>query len=417
MNSHPDQIPPARPGILGKPRRRKVRPGRRRRPQENRDLTEAGKILGRLDALAGELLRRELMGQAPLRPVGSLPLDITVFPDRSDRSDRSTDIDTRPRILLEQLRERIQEVGDGVIALRPGRIYCYWCKSNACHHGLPMTPREVFIGYDPTGRPRFNDFADLALARRDPRIEGLYRDPPEPMAIYENGAALRADQLQVFGGRSVVFNILGQVAIGYFPFKAKRSGEREVFSLTLQAIETRRRDGGTLLDLNILGRIPEGTLQQWIDEAFDGAMLRTVRQARRRIREVGRKNRGRQNRGELEALVEPHLNELARTLERFPRQVVRRTSHVQNRRRQGNRPTRKALEDARSAQADALFRDEKHGTYVVLGPRGRTHVFSTEGRHITSVTYSREAVERKQKQKIWRVLDTEEEAGFRGIVQ
>ncbi len=351
------------------------------------------------------------MGQAPTRSVGSLPIDLTLLPDGDG------DGDARARALVGLLKKRVQEVGDGVAALRPGRIYCYWCRSNTCLHGVPEGPRDVFIGFDPTGRPRFTDFGDLALARGDPRLEGIYRDPPEPMAIYDSGTALRADQLQVFGGRSGVFNILGQVALGYLPFAAGRGKPRKVFSLTLQAIEARRRDGGILLELNVLGRTPEGTLQHWIDEAFDGAVHRAVRIARRRIRDVGRRIRDRRDRRDLEARVEPHLNELARTLERFYRQVGRRTVHVQDRRRQGDRPTRKALEDARAVQAGALFWDALHGTYVVLGPRGRTHVFSPEGLHITSMMYSRDSVDRKRKRKLWRELDHEETASFRGIVQ
>ena len=389
----------------------KRRAGGQRQGSGKTPLAEAREILERLDALAGDLLRRELMGQAPTRSVGSLPIDLTLSLDGDG------DSDARARALVGHLTKRVQGVGDGVAALRPGRIYCYWCRSNTCLHGVPETPRDVFIGFDPTGRPRFTDFADLALARGDPRLEGIYRDPPEPMAIYDSGTALRADQLRIFGGRSGVFNILGQVALGYLPFTISRGEHREVFSLTLQAIEARRRDGGILLELNVLGRAPEGTLQQWIDEAFDGAVHRAVRLARRRIRDVGRRSRGRRDRKDLEARVEPHLNELARTLERFYRQVGRRTVHVQDRRRQGDRPTQKAMEDARGVQAGALFWDDKHGTYVVLGPRGRTHVFSPEGLHITSVMYSRDSVDRKRKRKLWRELDRDETASFRGIIR
>ena len=75
-----------------------------------------------------------------------------------------------------------------------------------------------------------------------------------------------------------------------------------------------------------------------------------------------------------------------------------------------------ALEDARRARAGGLFWDDKNETYVVLGPRGRTHVFNLEGLHITSVNYSREALERKQKQKLWRELDRREIEEFRRIV-
>jgi hypothetical protein len=357
------------------------------------------------------MLRRELLDQAPTRPVGDLPLELTV------RLEGAGADDDRAERVLAELKKRVQEVSDGVVPLRPGRVYCYWCRSNACEHGGPRTPRDVFIGYEPTGRPRFNDFADLALARGDPRIEGIYRDPPEPISIYDSGKTLRADQLPIFGGGSVSFNILGQVTVGYLPFVSRRPGERRVFSITFQATEARRRDGGILLDLNVLGRPPDGTLEGWIDTAFDGAVLAAVRRARRRIRELGRRQRGARNRDALEAGVEPFLNELAKTLERFCRQAGRRTNHVRDRRRQGDRPTRMALEDARLARTGGLFWDERHGTYIVLGPRGRTHVFNPSGRHITSVSYSRESIVRKQKQRHWRELDAAEIEAFQEVVR
>ncbi|MBN2492471.1 MAG: hypothetical protein JXQ29_16605 [Planctomycetes bacterium] len=396
----------------GRPRRRG---GRRVRSDPGRawcgnaepgDLQALRSILARLDALARSLLRRELLGQAPTGPIGPVRLELDVYPAApSEEGDRAA-------ALLAALRTRVQEIGDGVVALRPGRVYCFWCRSNACEHGRPDTPRQVFLGYDPTGRPRFTDFADLVLARGDPRIEGLYRDPPEPIAIYDGGKTLRSAQLPFFGGASAACNILGQVAIGYLPFAAPRPGERQVLSLTLQAIQARRRDGGMLLDLNILGLTPEGTLDQWLDSAFDGAVRAGIERARRCIREVGRRQRSHGDRETLEAAVEPFLNELARTLERFVRQAGRRTTHVRDRRRQGDRPTNMALEDARRVRAGALFWDDKHGTYIVVGPRGRTHVFNPDGRHVTSVVYSRDAFERKQKLKLWRELSREESAAF-----
>ena len=122
-----------------------------------------------------------------------------------------------------------------------------------------------------------------------------------------------------------------------------------------------------------------------MDTAFDGAVYDAVQRARRRIRDAGRQQNGRRHRGALEAVVEPHLKELARTFERFYRQAGRRTAHLETRRREGGRPTHMALDDLRRARPGALYRDEKNGTYIVLGPRGRTHVFNPDGKHITSV--------------------------------
>jgi hypothetical protein len=49
--------------------------------------------------------------------------------------------------------------------------------------------------------------------------------------------------------------------------------------------------------------------------------------------------------------------------------------------------------------------DESNGTLVVPGDRGRTHFFTPEGRHVSSVRYSREAIERKRKLGQWREVE------------
>ena len=125
-----------RSGGSGKRRRRS-----RRRPRsvEAADLGAIRKIVSGLDALARSVLRRELLDQAPTRPVGDLPLELTIRPDGARKDD------DRAERLLGELKKRVQEISDGVVPLRPGRVYCYWCRSNACDHGGPRTPREVFI--------------------------------------------------------------------------------------------------------------------------------------------------------------------------------------------------------------------------------------------------------------------------------
>jgi hypothetical protein len=44
----------------------------------------------------------------------------------------------------------------------------------------------------------------------------------------------------------------------------------------------------------------------------------------------------------------------------------------------------------------------------VLGERGRTHFFGPDGRLVSSVRYSRDAIERKRRQGLWRPLPVAE---------
>jgi hypothetical protein len=72
-----------------------------------------------------------------------------------------------------------------------------------------------------------------------------------------------------------------------------------------------------------------------------------------------------------------------------------------------------ALEDARRADAGSVLFDEKHGTFVVPGDRGRTHFFTAEGKLVSSVRYSAEAIERKRKLGFWRPASREEADALR----
>ena len=83
----------------------------------------------------------------------------------------------------------------------------------------------------------------------------------------------------------------------------------------------------------------------------------------------------------------------------------------------GARPTRKAVEDIRTARDDAFMFDEKSGTVVVLGDRGRTHFFTPAGRLVSSVRYSREAIERKRKLGVWRGASLDEAARLRAALE
>jgi hypothetical protein len=72
-----------------------------------------------------------------------------------------------------------------------------------------------------------------------------------------------------------------------------------------------------------------------------------------------------------------------------------------------------AIEDIRGARPEAFLLDERSGAVVVLGGRGRTHFFTPEGRLVSSVRYSRDAIERKKKRGIWRALGPDEARSVR----
>jgi hypothetical protein len=82
-----------------------------------------------------------------------------------------------------------------------------------------------------------------------------------------------------------------------------------------------------------------------------------------------------------------------------------RTRHAAARHRSGERPTSLAIADALAAGDGRVLRDERKDTIIVLGPKHRVHVFSTGGRHVTSLELMPAEVERRIELKRWRFVE------------
>jgi hypothetical protein len=170
------------------------------------------------------------------------------------------------------------------------------------------------------------------------------------------------------------------------------------------------RPGATRLrlGLNILGRTSLGEPLELLWDRHDdvpwtcaarwaqGALATVVRRAPRARNGLATTG------SDLERRVEGILRGLARRLEHDQRGRARRTHHAEERHRSGERPTRKALDDIREARAESILVDERNGTLVVPGERGRIHFFTADGKLVSSVRYGRDAIERKRKLGLWR---------------
>jgi hypothetical protein len=108
------------------------------------------------------------------------------------------------------------------------------------------------------------------------------------------------------------------------------------------------------------------------------------------------------------------LGRLRSDLERVFRSDPRRTVHARERHLGGERPTAHALRDALDVGPDRFLRDSERDTLVVLGPRGRTHVFSArDGRHVTSLVLGPGELDRKFGRARWRPATRPEVDAFR----
>ena len=114
--------------------------------------------------------------------------------------------------------------------------------------------------------------------------------------------------------------------------------------------------------------------------------------------------------------IEGVLGGIARRLEHHRRSHDRRTRHAQRRHQDGDRPTRMALTDLARASDENILFDGRRETCVVLGEKGRAHVWNVAGKLVTSIRYSPESIEKKRKLGIWRQASREEIASLREVV-
>jgi hypothetical protein len=366
--------------------------------------------------MAREVFREMFGVRADLVRSFPLELRVTVEPGEEWRA-------TAEPGLREQVRQAVREMAAQAEAFRHGRVYCHRCESAECAHGVPPRTTSVFGGYAPTGLPRWAEFTQVLLDLRHPGVEQLFESPrPELVATYMEGGPLKVSQLDVFGRQSKAHDILGQVIFGLVRVPCGHGGEWEKAAFTLQAVESRRFDGSPRLDLNVLGRLGSGSpAVDSLSGPYQGRLLDAIREARRRIQHVapsGGADRGSAG-GGLPSMVSERvggiLRDTARRLERIGRQTGRRTVHAE-RRREANRPTSSAWADVGAAPPERILWDERKKTVVIVGPRHRVHVFSLDGRHITSLLLDGEAVEARVRRNRWRPLEGDAAALFRAAV-
>lgn len=306
-----------------------------------------------------------------------------------------------------QVVPQLEQAEATVAAFLPGAVFSFRDDSAQAPECRPARPDHVFAGFDSVGRPTWTSFAQALMDAGDDRIDRLYARPLVPLARVRLGKELKADQLASFGRSSRAYNVLGQVAAGLFQ---PRAGPP--FAITVQVVEAwSPRPDAPRLRVNLLCGW-EGFVE-WRGCEDGAAVGRAVRSLEGRVEALDRTLReGGPDRWDRLRKVPGLMRDLAQSLERGGRQVSRRTGHAR-RRRDAGRPVAQALADVRGAPDDAFHEDRKAGTWVVTGPAGRTHVFSGEGRLVTSLRLTPAATEARRRRDRWVRIGPAEVAGAR----
>lgn len=337
---------------------------------------------------------------------------------------------------------------DGLVhhraSFRPGHVFCLRCGSSECEHAPLPSERSTFAGYGPSGVPRFLDFPQWLMERGDPRAASLYgEDGPRRLdrvvAASATGAELTSGLLDVFRDRSSEYRLHGQVTAGWFRATDAR-GHGTPLAATFQVVSSRPPGNRRRLGLNVLvrgpggeptehlydrlGTIPWSTEVRWAQSVLTSietglGKKRGKKRNKHRGKAPAEKQEASPAEGALahaDARIEGLLQSLARRLEKGRRAQERRTRHADERHDQGDRPTRMALSDLAQAKDEDVLLDTRSRTFVVLGERGRSHVFNRQGKLVTSVRYSTDAIERRRTGGRWKPMPKDEVAALRVMV-
>ena len=341
-------------------------------------------------------------------------------------------------------------------AFRPGRVYCLRCESAECEHAVLPSPRSTFAGYGPSGVPRFVDFAQWLVERHDPRAGDLYSNGSHGVApviaVPLTGEELTAQLLDVYRDRTAGYRLHGQVSAGFYRVADQRGHETPI-TATFQVVSSRPEGNRRRYSLSVLalgpggeppehlfdrlGESPWGAQVRWAASVLD-SIERSVAKARggrppQKNRQAQQadpdgkapegKKRGpkagwrKKAEAAAERRIEGLIEGLARRLEKGKRAQARRTKHAAERHDQGDRPTRMALADLAGAKDEDVLLDTQRRTFIVLGEKGRAHVFNRQGKLVTSIRYAPDAIERRRQNGRWKPLPAVEIMALRTMVE
>jgi hypothetical protein len=221
---------------------------------------------------------------------------------------------------------------------------------------------------------------------------------------------LMQDLVPAFRDRAGGYRLHGQVCAGWYRVDDARGGSDAV-AVSLQIVSSRVRRQQWRLGLNVVGRGPRGEpLENLFDRLGAIPWAGPARWAQEALGQIEQRL-NRQRRGanpQVKRRLDGVLGGLARRLEKDERVTQRLTRHAETRRRQRQRPTDKALSDLAAARDDQILFDGRHETLIVLGDKGRAHVFNQAGKLVTSIHYSTASISRRRKTEKWRNASPEE---------
>lgn len=388
-------------------RQRSKQRGHRVRQKPNDPLREAVQLI---DKAVREEARR--LGVLRLSPIH---LDFMIG------DGEALNLEPSPQNIDQQVKKLNARIADQLHSQMPsqwrrGTIYCF----NSDQAIEPPSYDSIFTGYDSLGRPQWTHLLPLCLSLQVPHLDRLYSQPPRVISLAMSSPIGIKPIPEVTNGR--VYEPLAQVILGPLSssFRPLREAETR-FTLTAQVLLTQPPERGLSVHLNVLGLDPDILFEEAAKGAPRGPLARarnSLQNAQRAVRRLQEQLRLRRISPEkLPAEAEGILSELSDQLIRVVQGDLGRTQHGKARHHSMERPTSEAWRDANRVGVERLFWDGHQETIVVIGPKSRAHIFSEDGRHVTSMRLGPGELEKKTSHGRWLPLDQERIRLFRSAVK
>lgn len=376
---------------------------------------------------AAESIHRRLVGlvRALLtrdRPdaLDGLPDEIELqlrVPVRLDGNKLSDSQDFASALLAQVDSLRIQGETEA-LGHRSGHAPCYWCNAPICEHSMPPDHHSVLIGWSPTGVPLWKNLTSVLIEAKDEQIDFLYGESPGPVVIWQSEADLLGDVLPEYLNDSLFAHPVGALLSGGFTLPMPDS-DPDLLSITALVLESRAGRDIPRYSLNLISNTPpphhlaslvgSGTrsiLSRWIS-----SLRSSLNQLQHRLISQSKDGKRSSLQSSRELVVEALIESRAH-LKTLRRRSERRTQHAEERSDDPDRPTSAAISDLMACDPKDLFHDRKESTIVVRGSQGRVHIFTVNGRHITSASYSSEAIQSRIARGRWRPMEEGKAGSF-----
>lgn len=322
--------------------------------------------------------------------------------------------------LVSKVREQIRGLVQCHSSFREGALYCFLCNSLDCPHASPTENDQCFRGFSSGGRPQWQKLCDMLLERKDPRVEQIFGLQRGIVCLLEKEEDFPAGFLTSFKNEALELAVLGQVIVAPVVFEDKaQTTEKTPRTISIILMRLSSRHYARYI-LNMVGMDLPSLSEH---AAIDPKALRLIRTLRAYQREVSLKNRRKTQKylpysAEQERIFFASLlSRLKSDIEQIFHATERRTRHGEERHKSLQRPTSTALRDVRLAGADRFLFDKEHDTVVVLGPKGRVHVFTKEGKLVTSMVLDRQRIEKRFSKKRWVSMSREEVWRFKQSIE